>query len=397
MAINWDEIAKNPDKNHKVLGTTLLKQKKKIEDLEAKNKEFAESRQNINEIHDSMMAELEYKDKIINDAKKESESINKKNESLQNTIIDQEKEISNLNSKIEELENKGKENDNLKIEYGQLKSELEQNQSELQKVKNTESELQNELQKVRTSELDLKSELKNIKEAETEQKAEIQKYQEKEKELTSELQNLKNEFESVKENLPGEEHTEQIENLKQELSNAKEEIIKYKQTIDQNNEQKEDLNRIIKEKEIEIEDLKQATSTMTSELVSKMSPVIGREDTINTIQNLLIEAKSSILIVAPDIKDIQDIPIQELRQAIRIDIATGITEKSIYDHMLEVRPSVRIRDNPNIDRWGIAIDGEKLFFAAADEEPVGFITTNKRMIDFISAILTESWVRARRL
>ncbi|NVM03636.1 MAG: hypothetical protein HWN67_15000 [Candidatus Helarchaeota archaeon] len=392
MAIKWDEISKNPDKNHKVLGRALLNQKKKIEELETKRKEFEEAKENINKMHDSMVSEIDSKDKIIEETKNKLETINEENESLQTTITDQEKKISNQAIKIKELEEKVKENINLTVELGQLKTKLEQNQSELQKHKDSESELSNELQKVVISESELKAELQRIKDAEVEQKSEISKYQEKEQELSSEIQNLKNEIDSLKEKLPIEEDKGQIENLQQEIEN-------FKITADQNNKKIEELNQIIKDKDTEIESLKEApaATTMPSGPVADMVPVKGKESAINTFQNLLNEAKSSVLIVAPDIKDIQDLPIQDLRQVIRIDIATGVTDKSIYDRLLEVRPSVRIRDNPHIDRWGIGIDGEKMFFAAETEDPIGFITTNRKMIDFVSAILTESWVRGRRL
>ncbi len=394
MSINWDDITKNPSKNHKVLGSYLLQQKKKIDELEKKQKEFEEAKENINKMHDSMVSEIESKDKVIEDTKKELDNSNKKNESLQNTIIDQEKEISNLNSKnqgledkVQELETKVKESINLTVELGQKKSELEKSKSELQNYKDSETNFKNEIQKLKNSNSELRDELQKIKDAEEGQIKEITQYQEKVRELTSEIQNLRTELDSLKEKLPSKDDEEKLDNLRQEISNAK-------QTIEQNNNQIEELKQNIKDKEAEIENLKEAP---TSAPVIEMLAVKGKEAAINTLQNILNEAKSKVLIVTPDIKYIQDLPFQDIREVIRIDVAANITDKNVYDHLMDIRPSLRVRDNPHIDRWGITIDNEKLFFAASIEEPIGFITTNRKMIDFINAILTESWVRAKRL
>jgi len=155
---------------------------------------------------------------------------------------------------------------------------------------------------------------------------------------------------------------------------------------------------------------------------------LPKTSVLKVIKSILMKGLHTIILTTPRIEDIRDLELFEVKPSVNIKVATWIDPSDIRDlELFEVKPSVNIKvatwidpSNPdhqeilreltfdNImiriddfkDRYCILKDGAELFLGIEgkkEDEILTLRTKDSKHIKFLSALVMESWLRARKL
>ena len=196
------------------------------------------------------------------------------------------------------------------------------------------------------------------------------------------------------------EFNEKISNQDIELT---EQIKKLETIINEQNDQLEDLKRLQLENQQlkkELEELKKINRDLeekTGKLEMGQEVIVGRENVINYINEMIKITKMSILIVTPKIIDLKDIDFS-INDRIQIRVVTSLDFQS--SQHLEILKKLQdlniiIREYRLADRWGIDRDGEEIFIAPAGGNVFGLRVKNEEAIKLYKILITDAWLRGK--
>ncbi|MFX1452256.1 MAG: hypothetical protein ACFFCM_15570, partial [Promethearchaeota archaeon] len=131
--------------------------------------------------------------------------------------------------------------------------------------------------------------------------------------------------------------------------------------------------------------------------------VLGREGARAQINETLAKAKARALIVAPELKDIDAVPILNLKPHVAIRISTFIdpTDPKSADVLsqLSARENLELRNYPDKNIWGIARENEEVFIGAVSElgDIAGIASVVGEHQKMFVPILEDAWLKGRKV
>lgn len=187
------------------------------------------------------------------------------------------------------------------------------------------------------------------------------------------------------------EKDEKIEQLEKELEILNGELAKA-------DEELENL-------ELENEKLREASSTSTDKIIDFTNVQITKSEILEKMREVLQNnAMANVTIVVPSIEDLQELYLYELRSSVSMNIAcsinTGIDEHSELLREFESLDNISIKNYEQRDRYGVIRDGEELLIAVigrSENNHLVFHTQDSKHIRLLNSLITESWIRSRKV
>jgi len=157
--------------------------------------------------------------------------------------------------------------------------------------------------------------------------------------------------------------------------------------------------------EIENEKLRnQLESTSGTKLIDWTDIEIPKNQILEKMREILMNAVHTITLAVPDIQDLQELYLYEVRSSVSIKISCSIDPSSEDDSILleelESLDNITIRLFESADRYVIDRDGEELLFAVigkAENNHLVLHTRDPKHIKFFKALIMETWLRARKI
>ncbi len=131
--------------------------------------------------------------------------------------------------------------------------------------------------------------------------------------------------------------------------------------------------------------------------------VTGIEGFKAQISDMLSRAKTRILIVTPELKDLEVSSFSNLKEWVNVRIATSVDynnseDKKIYEELVK-NPNISIKIYSRKDLWAMDKDREEILIGAVAEQgtPVGIASVVPEHIRMFMPIIEQAWVEARKI
>lgn len=186
------------------------------------------------------------------------------------------------------------------------------------------------------------------------------------------------------------EKEEKISELEKELEILNEELAKTD----------EDLESL----ELENEKLRKDDSSSPDKIIEFTNVKITKTEILEKMREMLPNAMSNVTIVVPGIEDLQDLYLYEVRSSVAMNIACsinpGLDEHSELLQEFESLDNISIKNYVQKDRYGIVRDAEELLIAVIGKSEMNhlvFHTKDPKHIRLLNSLITESWIRSRKV
>lgn len=187
------------------------------------------------------------------------------------------------------------------------------------------------------------------------------------------------------------EKNEKVEQLEKELEILNGELAKAD----------EDLESL----ELENEKLRKEDSSSKDKIVDFTNVQITKSEILEKMREVLQNnAMANVTIVVPSIEDIQELYLYELKSSVAVNVACSINP-GIHEHS-EILQEHESLDNISIkkyeqgDRYGVNRDAEELLIAvigSSENNHLVFHTKDSKHIRLLNSLITESWIRSRKI
>jgi len=187
------------------------------------------------------------------------------------------------------------------------------------------------------------------------------------------------------------EKEEEIEQLHKEVEILNEELTKAD----------EELERL----ELENEKLREARNESTDiEIIDFTHFKIGKAEIFEKMREILEKAISNVVIVVPNIEDLQELYLYELRSSVSMKIGCSINpgneEHAELLDEFESLENISLRNYEREDRYVLARDGEELMLAVkgnSEDNHLVFFTKDPKHIKLLNSITMEGWIQSRKI
>ncbi len=273
------------------------------------------------------------------------------------------------------------DNESLRMEIEKLKKQLE--------IKDSLIKLKDEQVKTLENSLKLKDEVIQTLESSLNIKDEKAKTLEKQIKLKEE--EIENLISTSLDPLLLKEKVEKIKDLEKELKILNGELAKSD----------EDLESL----ELELEKLtNEKANPATSNILEATNTNISKSEIIEKMKDILQNASHKVMIVTPNILDLQDVPVYDVRSSVSVNIAClvneGIDEHTeLLDELLSL-DNIAIRKYEREDRYVITRDGEELFLAVIGNSENNYLvihTQDRNHIRLLNSLTMEAWIASRKI
>ena len=289
--------------------------------------------------------------------------------------------IKNLGEKIQEME------DYLK-KFQDIEFKLK-NQEEL--ISNLQKSLDLKTEQVNTLNDSLKLKNEQISTYETSIKIKDEKIKTVEKTLEIREAELKSIASSTVEKNIVDEKEQKIDELNKKLEILQGEL----NTADEDLEALENENDRLRN---------ELASSSGSKILDWTELEISKGEILEKIKGITDKALHNITIAVPDIKDLQELALYEVRSSVSINVSCSIDHGVELDAELleefESLDNISIRLYEGKDRYLIDRDGEELLLAVIgkkDNNHLIFHTRDSKHIKFYRGVVMDSWLRARKI
>jgi hypothetical protein len=187
------------------------------------------------------------------------------------------------------------------------------------------------------------------------------------------------------------EKDEKIEQLEKELEILNVELAKA-------DEELESL-------ELENEKLRKTDSSSADGIIDFTNVQITKPEILEKMREVLQNnAMANVTIIVPSIEDLQELYLYELRSSVAMNIACsinpGIDKHSELLQEFESLDNISIKNYEQGDRYGVIRDGEELLIAVigrSENNHLVFRTKDPKHIRLLNSLITESWIRSRKV
>jgi len=185
------------------------------------------------------------------------------------------------------------------------------------------------------------------------------------------------------------------ENILEELQNK---LVLLKGELEK---QEEDLDALDAENEKLRNDL---ASSSDPQIIDWTYVEIPKESILKKIREIVSNAVHTVTIAVPDIKDLQDLHLYEIRSSVNMKIMCYIDPSLEDDEQLlmefESLDNITIRMYEEKDRFLIDRDGEELLFSIIGEGENTNLVIHTKDVNhqrLLRSLVMEGWLRARKL
>ena len=206
----------------------------------------------------------------------------------------------------------------------------------------------------------------------------------------------------------------EIDEIKRTLANL-EGKLKRDQELESQLEIK---NTLLTEKNKEIENQKKQIEILNTELIKADEDFVKLEkenqelskneitktEIIAKMKEILEKALHNVIINVPNIADLQDLHLYDIRAHVNMKIACLINlDIELHQHLLEEFDSlenISLKTYPAEDRYVLLRDGEELLFVAIGMEKdnyLSFHTKDPAHIKLFNTLAMEAWLRGRKI
>ncbi|HEC37443.1 MAG TPA: hypothetical protein ENI29_04350 [bacterium] len=273
------------------------------------------------------------------------------------------------------------DNESLRMEIEKLKKQLE--------IKDSLIKLKDEQVKTLENSLKLKDEV--IRTLESSLNIKDEKAKTLEKQIKLKEEEIENLISTSLDPLLLKEKVEKIKDLEKELKILNGELAKSD----------EDLESL----ELELEKLtNKKANPATSNILEATNTNISKSEIIEKMKDILQKASHKVMIVTPNILDLQDVPVYDVRSSVSVNIAClvneGIDEHTeLLDELLSL-DNIAIRKYEREDRYVITRDGEELFLAVIGNSENNYLvihTQDRNHIRLLNSLTMEAWIASRKI
>ncbi|TKJ23984.1 MAG: hypothetical protein CEE43_02130 [Promethearchaeota archaeon Loki_b32] len=189
------------------------------------------------------------------------------------------------------------------------------------------------------------------------------------------------------------------------LKEKDETIAQLQKEIEILNEELTKADEDLESLELEIEKLRKAqTSSMDVEIIDFTNAKINKSEILAKMREILENAISNVTIVVPNIEELQDLYLYELRSSVSMNIACGINP-GIDQHAelldeFESLDNISLRNYERKDRYVLTRDGEELLIAVigkSEDNNLVIHTKDPKHFRILNSLATESWIQSRKV
>ena len=157
--------------------------------------------------------------------------------------------------------------------------------------------------------------------------------------------------------------------------------------------------------EIELDKLRnKEANSGGSNIAESTNTDISKSEIIEKMRDILQKALHKVMIVTPNILDLQDLHLYEMRSSVSINIAClvnqGIDEHSeLLDELLSL-DNISLRNYEREDRYVLTRDGEELLLAVignSGNNHLAIHTKDRKHIRLLNSIVMEGWLASRKV
>lgn len=187
------------------------------------------------------------------------------------------------------------------------------------------------------------------------------------------------------------EKDNEIESLKEKVKALGEEL----KVVDEDLEALENENEKLRN---------ELASSSGTKIIDWTNLEIPKSEILEKMRDILMNALHNVTIAVPDIKDLQQLYLYEIRASVNMKISCSIDPSFEEDAELleefESLDNISIRLYEGEDRFVIDRDGEELLLAVKGVNENNHLiihTKDPKHIKFYRAIVMDSWLRARKI
>lgn len=187
------------------------------------------------------------------------------------------------------------------------------------------------------------------------------------------------------------EKIEKIKELEKELEILNGELSKADEELESLGIELEKLRN--KEGSLAISHIPEATNTN-----------ISKSEIIEKMRDILQNALHKVMIITPNILDLQDLHVYEVKSSISMNIACSVNEgidehTELLDELLSL-DNIVLRNYEREDRYVITRDGEELLFAVignAENNHLVIHTQDRNHIRLLNSLTMDGWLASRKV
>jgi len=165
------------------------------------------------------------------------------------------------------------------------------------------------------------------------------------------------------------------------------------------------LDEELEKLELENEKLKKADSSSKDKIVDFTNMQITKSEILEKMREVLQNnAMANVTIIVPSIEDIQELYLYELKSSVAVNVACSINpgndehSEILQEH--ESLDNISIKNYEQGDRYGVNRDAEELLVAvigSSENNHLVFHTKDSKHIRLLNSLITESWIRSRKV
>ncbi|MFX1357026.1 MAG: hypothetical protein ACFFA8_07040, partial [Promethearchaeota archaeon] len=141
-----------------------------------------------------------------------------------------------------------------------------------------------------------------------------------------------------------------------------------------------------------------------SKIIDWTDVSLPKHEILKKMHEILTKALHNVTIVLPNIKDLQELSLYEMRSSVNIKVSCSIdplvAEDSELLEELESLDNISIRLYEAEDRYVLDRDGEELLFAVIGENEDNHLvlhTRDPKHLKLFRALVMEGWLRSRKI
>ncbi|MHA1231172.1 MAG: hypothetical protein ACTSRP_07560 [Candidatus Helarchaeota archaeon] len=386
-----DRIIKKLERDIKLVEVKLENKTKELEDLKLKYSELQEENSDIkSRLSYQLDKNKELLDKL-NQLEADYNKIIQHNKDLVSQMLAKEKFIGSAETKMAYMSNQLIEKETV---ISDLKQQLKNVGDEKFVLEKNLNEL-NILLKERREELNKKE-------------IQIKEMEKKIRELETYKSNNITTFEKL--NLQLQNYIDRVKKLENELTEKDAELVEKEDKLNKLMDDFKQMEEKALKLEVENSNLRNEINELSSKLENLENEIkkynvgqqiiIGRDEFIKQINDMVTKTKSSILLITPSIIDLKSIDFSPLNYNIQVRIATSIDLQSSqhYEILTNLQnQGFKIRNYELGDRWGVDRDGEEIFIAASGADVLGIKTDDQDAIKLYRVLISDAWLRGKMI
>lgn len=187
------------------------------------------------------------------------------------------------------------------------------------------------------------------------------------------------------------------------LNEKDEKIQELEKELDLLNKEFAKVDEELVKLELENEKLRsEQSSSKESHIIDYTHINIPKMEILEKMREILPNSQANVLLITPQIEDLQELYLYEVRASVSIRIACSINpgtdEHAEWLKEFESLDNISLRNYPMEDRYALIRDGEELIFGVVGKSETNNMiihTKDSKHIKLLRSLAEEGWLRGR--